>query len=196
MRLLLFPDCRRRIIRHLDHAVVALNKAASSASQCESARLRTTSSTSSHSSPMRRTICRGGGNQRATALRPRDRASPRCQVDRAQSMDGEVSGHTEHTGSLSIRDGHSGPLVHCFGGCPQRDVIAALQDLGLWPRYDREEDGEEARRKRQERDRKAAAARLDDGPGARQGRPVTFYGPRIFFARASPRRLRPLSAFT
>lgn len=70
--------------------------------------------------------------------------------------------HTERTGSLSIREGHSGPLVHCFGGCSQADVIAALQDLGIWPRYDREQDREEARRQRQERDRKAATDRLDD----------------------------------
>ena len=80
--------------------------------------------------------------------------------------------HTERTGSLSIKDGYAGVLVFCFGGCSQGEVIQALQDRGLWPRYDREEDGAEARRKRQERDRKAAAARLDDEAQApRQGRP-------------------------
>ena len=67
-------------------------------------------------------------------LRPRARACARRQVDRARPMDGEMSGHHERTGSLSIKDGYSGPLVYCFGGCAQVDVISALQDRGLWPR--------------------------------------------------------------
>ena len=81
--------------------------------------------------------------------------------------------HQERTGSLAIKDGYAGVLVHCFGGCSQDEVIQALADRGLWhDRRDREEDGEEARRKRQERDRKAAVDRLDyGGQKARQGRP-------------------------
>lgn len=55
-------------------------------------------------------------------------------IGRGQYM-AKCPAHTERTGSLSIRDGYSGPLVHCFGGCEQRDVIAALQDRGLWPSH-------------------------------------------------------------
>jgi len=75
--------------------------------------------------------------------------------------------HQERTPSLSIRDGHSGPLVFCFGGCSQAEVIAALQSLDQWPRYDREEDDKKACRKCQERARKAAVDRLDDEAQAR-----------------------------
>jgi putative DNA primase/helicase len=41
--------------------------------------------------------------------------------------------HDERTASLSIREGNAGPLVHCFAGCSQRDVIDALIRRGLWP---------------------------------------------------------------
>jgi hypothetical protein len=40
--------------------------------------------------------------------------------------------HKDRTPSLSIREGDIGPLVHCFAGCSQRDVIEALARLGLW----------------------------------------------------------------
>jgi putative DNA primase/helicase len=40
--------------------------------------------------------------------------------------------HDERTASLSIRQGNAGPLVHCFAGCPQRDVLEALARRGLW----------------------------------------------------------------
>jgi hypothetical protein len=82
-------------------------------------------------------------------------------IGRSQWM-AKCPSHQERTGSLSIKDGYAGPLVYCFGGCAQSEVIQALVDRGLWPKHDREADDEEARRKRQERDRKAAAARLDD----------------------------------
>ena len=35
--------------------------------------------------------------------------------------------------SLSVRDGDSGLLVHCFAGCTFRDVAAELRSRGLWP---------------------------------------------------------------
>lgn len=41
--------------------------------------------------------------------------------------------HHDRTPSLSIRRSVSGKtLVHCFGGCTQKDVIAALERAGLW----------------------------------------------------------------
>jgi hypothetical protein len=82
-------------------------------------------------------------------------------IGRGQWM-AKCPSHIENTGSLSIKDGHSGPLVYCFGGCTQDAVIAALQERGVWPQHNREHDDEEARRRRQERDRKAAADRRDD----------------------------------
>lgn len=46
--------------------------------------------------------------------------------------------HKDDTPSLSVSAKPAGiVLVHCFGGCQQRDVIRALRDYGLWP--DREE---------------------------------------------------------
>lgn len=40
--------------------------------------------------------------------------------------------HDDRSPSLSIRDGDR-LLVRCHAGCEQADVIAALQDRGLWP---------------------------------------------------------------
>jgi putative DNA primase/helicase len=40
--------------------------------------------------------------------------------------------HDDRTPSLSITEKHGKILVKCFGGCEQRDVIAALKGLGLW----------------------------------------------------------------
>jgi putative DNA primase/helicase len=41
--------------------------------------------------------------------------------------------HNDHTPSLSIRYGREGKvLVHCFAGCEQGQVIAALKARGLW----------------------------------------------------------------
>jgi hypothetical protein len=46
--------------------------------------------------------------------------------------------HRERTPSLSIAEGRDGrALVHCFGGCEQTDVIAALRGRGLWSANDR-----------------------------------------------------------
>jgi putative DNA primase/helicase len=40
--------------------------------------------------------------------------------------------HNDYNPSLSIREVGGRILVHCHAGCEQRDVIAALKDLGLW----------------------------------------------------------------
>lgn len=41
--------------------------------------------------------------------------------------------HDDHTPSFSITDAGNGrPLVYCFSGCDQRNVIAALRERGLW----------------------------------------------------------------
>ncbi len=45
--------------------------------------------------------------------------------------------HKDRNPSLSLRDSTDGHvLVHCFGGCPQQVVIAALLKLGLWLKND------------------------------------------------------------
>ena len=42
--------------------------------------------------------------------------------------------HTDRSPSLSIADGGDGKLlVHCHAGCEQVEVIAALEQIGLWP---------------------------------------------------------------
>ncbi|MGA7239698.1 MAG: CHC2 zinc finger domain-containing protein [Bryobacteraceae bacterium] len=46
--------------------------------------------------------------------------------------------HEDKSPSLSLRDAEDGRvLVHCFGGCEQRDVIDALRGRGLWPERER-----------------------------------------------------------
>ena len=46
-------------------------------------------------------------------------------IGRGQWM-AKCPSHQERTGSLSIKEGYSGPLVYCFGGCSQVEVIQAL----------------------------------------------------------------------
>jgi hypothetical protein len=41
--------------------------------------------------------------------------------------------HRDNNPSLSLRDANGRTLVHCFSGCTQDEVIAALRKLGLWP---------------------------------------------------------------
>jgi len=41
--------------------------------------------------------------------------------------------HDDHNPSLSIREVDGKVLVHCHAGCPQREVVNALRDKGLWP---------------------------------------------------------------
>jgi hypothetical protein len=51
--------------------------------------------------------------------------------------------HADRTPSLSIIDGRDRygnrrPYVTCFAGCDFQDVQAALERLGLWPRFEGE----------------------------------------------------------
>jgi hypothetical protein len=67
--------------------------------------------------------------------------------------------HNERTGSLSVSDGRDGKiLVHCFGGCGQREVIHALRQRDLWPGNAGEpplmSEAERERRRRQEAERR------------------------------------------
>lgn len=41
--------------------------------------------------------------------------------------------HEDRVASLSIREGRSAILLHCFGPCDTPEVIAALKKRGLWP---------------------------------------------------------------
>lgn len=45
--------------------------------------------------------------------------------------------HDDRTPSLSITDRGGKVLVHCFGGCSQAAVVAALRSRGLWPNRER-----------------------------------------------------------
>lgn len=55
--------------------------------------------------------------------------------------------HDDTNPSLSIKDGDWGkPLVHCFAGCSQESVIAALYERGSW--YTNTSEALSARRKR------------------------------------------------
>lgn len=45
--------------------------------------------------------------------------------------------HDDRNPSLSVGDGETGIVVHCFAGCAQGDVLAALRDRGLWPAPER-----------------------------------------------------------
>ena len=46
---------------------------------------------------------------------------------------GHGQGKGDNRPSLSIGDGDDGRLlVHCFAGCDQSDVIAALRARGIW----------------------------------------------------------------
>ncbi len=40
--------------------------------------------------------------------------------------------HDDRTPSLSISDGGRRILFHCWAGCDQQDVLAALRERGLW----------------------------------------------------------------
>ena len=53
--------------------------------------------------------------------------------------------HEDGDPSLSLQDAHGKVLVHCFAGCAQDAVVAALKGLGLWPERERHtEDQTEA----------------------------------------------------
>ena len=41
--------------------------------------------------------------------------------------------HDDHTPSLSIDEENGKTLVHCFAGCSQEGVLAALRSRGIWP---------------------------------------------------------------
>jgi CHC2 zinc finger len=59
----------------------------------------------------------------------------------AKALNGRRSGsgwmarcpaHPDANPSLSVRESGGRILIHCFAGCTQHDVIAALRKLGLW----------------------------------------------------------------
>lgn len=47
--------------------------------------------------------------------------------------------HEDRDASLSITEICGKVLVHCFAGCSQLDVVAALKSRGLWPEWERRE---------------------------------------------------------
>ena len=99
----------------------------------------------------------------------------------AEALNGSPSGdewvcrcpnplHRDSKPSFSIRDGDSGrPVVHCFGGCTQDELIDALRGEGLWPDRSERHEGSKP---------KAAAKDKDKTP------------PNVKFARAQWSRSR------
>jgi putative DNA primase/helicase len=93
--------------------------------------------------------------------------------------------HHDKTPSLSIREGvDSTLLVHCFAGCGQALVIAALRDRGLWPDGDRHHDKKNRqqmqrytldRTDRDNRARRRGALRIWDEAHPAAGTIVTTY---------------------
>lgn len=81
-------------------------------------------------------------------------------VDIAGALHGRRSGrgyvapcpaHDDRSPSLSINEREGRVLVHCFAGCSQADVIAALRARGLWSEKERAEwtPADQARRARE-----------------------------------------------
>jgi hypothetical protein len=64
--------------------------------------------------------------------------------------------HDDRDPSLSIRDENGKVLVHCYAGCSQADVIAALKALGLWPERELPILSPEERRARAQEQREIA----------------------------------------
>jgi 5S rRNA maturation endonuclease (ribonuclease M5)/energy-coupling factor transporter ATP-binding protein EcfA2 len=69
------------------------------------------------------------------------KAALRCEKHHCecQSLRGNVHcpAHHDPDPSLSITERDGRILVHCFGGCSQRQVIDALRQRGLWPTRER-----------------------------------------------------------
>jgi hypothetical protein len=72
--------------------------------------------------------------------------------------------HEDRGPSLSICEKNGKILVHCFAGCSQREVIAALMALGLWLERERRDwtpaERREWKRQRRELDKHSSAAVL------------------------------------
>lgn len=65
-------------------------------------------------------------------------AAPTTAADLVASLGGHGASarcpaHDDGQASLSVSEAHGRILVHCHAGCPQREVIASLRQLGLWP---------------------------------------------------------------
>lgn len=55
---------------------------------------------------------------------------PGCLCHRGHTV--HCPSHDDRSPSLAVDDAHGRVLVHCFSGCPQRDVLQALRQRGLW----------------------------------------------------------------
>jgi len=84
--------------------------------------------------------------------------------------------HDDKSPSLAIREIDGVVLVHCFSGCPQRDVIRALRARGLWPDHPPLSDAERRAWGRARAAATAAAAKLDHW---RQGRGMRLKDARL-----------------
>jgi len=60
-------------------------------------------------------------------------ALPGCRRIRANEFKACCPAHDDKSPSLSITQSRDKVLLKCWAGCSQREVIAALQRIGLWP---------------------------------------------------------------
>ena len=60
-----------------------------------------------------------------------------CQGFSNGSLVTHCPSHDDRRPSLSVTVRGGRLLVHCFGGCPQQDVVLALRARRLWPQAKR-----------------------------------------------------------
>src|SRR5712692_7126284 len=72
----------------------------------------------------------------ATILEALACGQPGCECARGKKT--HCPGHHDPNPSLGVDERDGKALVHCYAGCEQEPVLAALVELGLWPRADGE----------------------------------------------------------
>ena len=91
--------------------------------------------------PIRRTTIAPGVEPRSTLngdhRRHRDSRANRSRARQKQKFApgyiAKCPAHQDDNPSLSITEKNGTFLIHCFAGCSQEAVVAAVKDLGLWP---------------------------------------------------------------
>ena len=64
---------------------------------------------------------------------------PSCQCASDRSTRSHCPSHEDTDPSCSITDGTTAPLLHCFTGCQNEDIITALKAKGVWPEREQTE---------------------------------------------------------
>ena len=75
---------------------------------------------------------------REIAARLKGETRPDGSGNYACHCPGPMHKHGDANPSLSVKDGASGrPLLFCHAGCDFRDIVAALERMGILPRRER-----------------------------------------------------------